>query len=198
METKDNPPLDRIDGERLSALTRVYFELNHLKQLFRQGWLRRGVPRDRCESVAEHTFGVATAAMFLADACFPELDRERVLRMALLHDLGEIHAGDLTPADGVPLDEKRRREEASVRRALDGLPDADTYLELWREYEDEQTPEARFVRQIDRLEMGLQAIVYEQQQLADLGEFHASVDAAITSPELRRLLDELAHLRGGS
>ena len=136
-------------------------------------------------------------ALFVADALFPDLDRDRLLRMALLHDFGEIHAGDLTPADGVPAGEKRRREAASVEQVLAALPAGEEYVALWREYEEGATAEARLLRQLDRLEMGLQALIYERQGLADLSEFHETVDAAAWPPQLRDLLDELAGLRRG-
>jgi putative hydrolase of HD superfamily len=197
MQVKNPPPLTLFENEKLSSLLRAYLELNQLKQLYRQGWLQRGLPAERCESVAEHSFGVAALALLVADALFPGFDRERLLRMALLHDFGEIHAGDLTPADGVPTEEKRRRERASVERVLAELPAGDEYVALWREYEEGASAEARLLRQLDRLEMGLQALVYEGQGEADMAEFHATIDAADWWPELRAVIDELAGLRRG-
>src|SRR5262249_12679246 len=74
MHTKADPP--RLpEGDRpASAILSAYFEWNHLKQLYRQGWLRRGVPPARCESVAEHSFGVALLAMLLSQSHRPPLD----------------------------------------------------------------------------------------------------------------------------
>jgi putative hydrolase of HD superfamily len=180
---------------RVSPLVEAYLEFCHLKQLYRQGWLRRGVPKQRCESVAEHSFGVAVLALFLVDAHFSELDREKVLRLALLHDFGEIYAGDLMPSDRVSPEEKHRREAEAVAQVLGKLPDGGEYVALWAEYEAGTTPEARLVRQVDRLEMGLQALVYERQGLADLTEFYASVECALSAPELRAVFDEVEGLR---
>ncbi len=174
-----------------SPLVRAYFEIHHLKQLFRQGWLRRGVGEDRAESVADHAFGTATLAMLLADALRPELDVERVLRLALVHDLGEAFAGDITPADGVAADEKKERERRAVERILGGLPGGERTLELWEEYEAGASAEARFVRRIDRLEMALQASVYRAQGFGGLEEFLASARRDIAGSELEALLDEL-------
>ena len=129
MHSKSDPPLELFAGTRLPDLLRVYLEFNRLKQLYRKGWLERGLAPERCESVAEHSFAVALLALLLADACHPALDRDRLLRMALLHDFGEIHAGDLTPGDGVPKAEKRRREAASVARVLGTLPGGEVYLD---------------------------------------------------------------------
>jgi len=191
VRVKAEAPRTRFRRSPISALAKAYLELNHLKQLYRQGWLQRGVPAERCESVAEHTFGVAALALLLAQACFPALDRDRLLRMAVLHEFGEIRAGDLTPQDGVPAEEKRRREAASVGEVLADLPGGDELIRLWEEYASGATPEARFLREVDRLEMGLQAVVYESQGLADLAEFHETVDRALSTPELRALFREL-------
>jgi putative hydrolase of HD superfamily len=112
-----------------------------------------------------------------------------------LHDFGEIYAGDLTPAHEVSRDEKYRREQQAIVRVLAKLPRGAEYVALWEEYEAGQSPEARFVRQLDRLEMVLQASVYEHQGLADLSEFFAAVRPVLSSPELRAVLDQLETLR---
>jgi len=177
-------------------LVDAYFQAAHLKQLFRQGWLRRGVAPDRCESVAEHSYTTALLAMLIADAARPDLDTAKVLRLALLHDIGEVHAGDLTPADGVSGADKHEREAEGVRRVLAGLAGRERHVELWEEYEAQQTPEARFVRQIDRLEMALQATVYASQGHAGLAEFLVTARRDVEDPDLVVLLDILERHQG--
>ncbi len=196
MRRKAKMPLTGPELDELSPLIRAYMQWSQLKQLYRQGWLRRGVPAEQCESVAEHTFGVALLTLTLAESCFPELDRDVALSMALLHDLGEVYAGDLTPADGVPTEEKHRRERGSVVRVLGELERAQEYIALWEEYEQGDTPEARFVRQVDRLEMGLQAYLYERQGGADLSEFYASVRDGLSLPALSYLFRQVEEQRG--
>jgi putative hydrolases of HD superfamily len=191
MEWKAPNPAGSLEKKPVPALISAYFEFNHLKQLYRQGWLRRGLPKERCESVAEHTFGVAVLAYMLAETYFPELDAGRVLRLALLHDFGEIYAGDLIPSDGIDPQEKVRRELDSATRVFSKLPNGAVYLRLWQEYEAGETPEAVFVRQIDRLEMALQAGVYEQQGLIDPQEFYDSAARALVEPQLVALLEEI-------
>ena len=195
METKAPIPVTHLTAAHISPLIEAYFEFNHLKQLYRQGWLQRGIPPSRCESVAEHTFGVALLALFIAETYAPTLDTSKVLRLALLHDFGEIYVGDLTPADGVNRAEKQQRERQAVTQVLHKLPRGATYVALWEEYERGESPEARFVRQMDRLEMVLQASVYEHQGLADLSEFFASVQPVLTDPAVREILQELEGLR---
>ena len=197
METKADIPAGALAGENMPSIVRAYYEFNHLKNLFRQGWLKRGVPRARCESVAEHTFGVVALTYFLARAEFPDLDADRAIRMALLHDFGEIYAGDLTPQDRIEPDEKHRLERQAVERAFRDLPGGEDYLALWEEYETGRTAEARFVHQIDRLEMALQASVYERSGYPDLQEFLESADQGISEPALRRILEAVSALPKG-
>lgn len=178
-----------------APIIRAYFELNHLKRLYRQGWLKRAISPAHCESVAEHTFGVAMLALFLADSHFPTLDPLKLVCMALLHDLGEIYAGDMTPADKVSAPEKHRLEAESIQRVLGKLPHAQTYLALWDEFEQGQSAEAQVIKQLDRLEMALQAAVYEQQGEGALTEFFDTAQIAITDPALQAVFAEILSLR---
>ncbi len=198
MQTKATPPISHLQGRRTLPLIEAYFEFNHLKQLYRQGWLRVGLSKERCESVAEHSFGMALLCLFLADSYFPEADASKVVRIALLHDLGEAYVGDITPHDKVSREEKLQREQQAVERILAKLPLGAEYLELWQEYEHGTSFEARLVRQVDRLEMGLQAAIYEHQGAGDLSEFFASVHKALETPELKTVLAELEKLRPGA
>lgn len=176
-------------------LLELYFELSALKLLFRQGWLRAGVSRERTESVAEHTLFVALFSWFVTDAHFPQADAGRVMRIALLHDLGEAYVGDLTPHDGVAQEEKHAKEKAAVEQMLGKLPNGGEYLSLWEEYERGESLEARIVREVDRLEMGLQACVYELQGAPDLSQFFASAEKVVSSGPMRELLVQAQTLR---
>jgi putative hydrolase of HD superfamily len=111
--------------------------------------------------------------------------------MALLHDLGEVYAGDIIPGDGVSNEEKHQREAEAVRHILSRLPDGQRHIDLWDEFEAGISAEARFVRQIDRLEMGLQAAVYQRQGLFDGNEFFISARQALSDPRLAAFLDEI-------
>ena len=179
----------------MPPLVEAYFELNQLKLLFRQGWLRRGVPPERCESVAEHVFSMAVLGWWICDQHFPALDRERVLRMILAHELGEIYTGDLIPADGVSSAEKQHREREGLRQVVDKLASGVEMLALWEEYEAGETPEARFVRQVDRLEMALQASIYDGEGAENMGEFFDTAGQAVTAPALREILEALEAVR---
>lgn len=199
MQTKAPIPLSLFNGQPVPALLAAYLEINHLKQLYRQGWLLRGIPREQCESVADHVFGMALLAMIVADTLEdgdPPVDQERVLRMVLVHELGEVYAGDITPADGISDQEKQERERQSVRRVCEHLTQGAQYLALWEEFEAGETLEARLVRQLDRLEMGLQAAVYQAQfNEVNLEEFFRSARAALSDATLVEFLEQARSLR---
>jgi putative hydrolase of HD superfamily len=194
MITKGEPPLAALSGRDLAPLIEAYFEINQLKQLYRQGWLRRGVPPERCESVAEHVFGMALLGWWIADEAFPELDRDKIIRMTLAHELGEVYAGDIIPADQVPAAEKERLEREALGRVVGKLPRGADYLALWEEYQAGQTGEARYVKQLDRLEMAFQAVAYQTQGLGAMDEFLASAAAALDDERLKVIFAQLAAL----
>ena len=164
METKRPQAIRHLAGKEALPIIALFYEFNHLKTLYRQGWLRVGIPKEQCETVAEHSMGVALLALFLADEYFPELDKGKLMRMGLLHDFGEIYAGDIVPGK-MSLAEKHALERKSVERVFSKLPKGQDYLAIWEEFEAGKTAEARFMKEIDRLEMGLQASVYEQEGL---------------------------------
>lgn len=192
MELKAENPITLFSGMDVHPIIEAYFEFNHLKQLYRQGWLKKGLPSERCESVADHTYGTAVLAYFLGQAYFPDLDLSRVIRLALLHDFGEVYAGDLTPEDRVPTNDKEERERQAILQIFTKLPNAEEYLDLWEDYERQSSGEARFVRQIDRLEMALQASIYERQGFTNLDDFFISAKRAILDPQLVALIEELS------
>jgi putative hydrolases of HD superfamily len=192
MKTKGGLPLGALDGSGAGPLIAAYFELEQLKQLYRQGWLRRGVPVEQCESVAEHVFGMAMLAWWLVDAYYPTLNRDKILRMILAHELGEIYAGDIIPADQMDRAEKLRQEREGLLRVTGKLPNGEQYLALWEEFEAGATAESVFVRQVDRLEMAFQAAASRKQGFASMEEFFVSAEAAV---ELKELRDVLAALK---
>src|SRR5512142_253976 len=114
-------------GEGADPALASYFRLMRLKRLYRQGWLKRGLPAELCESVAEHSFGTALLALLVAsprDSGAPGgLDRGKATLMALVHEIGESYAGDITPVDGVSHEDKFELERAAIHKALAGHPD---------------------------------------------------------------------------
>jgi putative hydrolase of HD superfamily len=157
-------------------LPAVVDALVRLKEVRRAGWQRVGIPN--AESVADHSYGVALLALV---GCPPGLDRDKLVAMALLHDLAEAHVGDITPHDGVSRQEKHRRERTAIHHILGGAPEL---LALWEEAEECVSPEARYLKRLDRAEMAVQARRYGATHGADVSEFLESAgEAAQLVPE---------------
>lgn len=195
METKVKRLTNYIKKTNKHPILELYLELVHLKQLFRQGWLKRNVAKEFGESVADHVFSVCVLSFLIAEEYFPELDPYKVLRLALIHDIGEIYAGDITPVDGVSLEEKRQLELAAVKKVFSKFSKSTEYIGLWQEYENQSSEEAIFVTQIDKLEMGLQALVYEHHGHTQMSEFLDHMERVVTSPKLLPLIQEIKSLR---
>lgn len=190
MLEKASIPIDLLDKSEGSALLRTYYEIVHLKQLFRKGWLQHGVAECRCESVADHSYGTAMLCLLLLDQQ-PDLDSEKILKLALLHDLGECYVGDLTPFDHTDPADKKAMETEAVKKVLGKLSAGVELIELWQEYESQSSAEARFVRQVDRFEMAMQASVYQHQGIVDAAEFFASARKVIDDRKMLEELDDL-------
>jgi len=169
----------------------VLLEAARLKALDRAGWVRCGIPRP--ESVAAHSWGVS----WLVLALLPEdLDSGRALSYAVLHDLPEVRVGDLVPSDKVDATAKSHREHAAMAALCRDLPGGERLLAIWEAYETQADPEARFVRQLDRLDMALQAVAYQEEHDTNLSEFLDSAAQVIDHPALAPLLEELAARHG--
>ncbi|WP_025322464.1 HD domain-containing protein [Deferrisoma camini] len=125
------------------------FEAGMLKRTPRTGWQFLG---SGTESVAEHTFRTAVIAFALARLS-PEVDADRVLRMALLHDLPEARTGDLNYMNQKYV---RADEETAAADLTRGLPFGEEMAELLAEFRAQQTPEAVLAKDADHLEMLLQ------------------------------------------
>ena len=133
-----------MDARTLIDLLRV---MERLKDAPRHCWTTGG----RRESVAEHSWRVALMAMLVADE-FPEADIGRVIRMCLVHDIGEAITGDIPTF--VKTDADRAMEGREVEALIGGLPEPwpGTLGALFAEMEAQQTLEAKLCKALDRME----------------------------------------------
>lgn len=170
-----------------------------LKETKRRGWLERDVPEP--ESVASHSYGLAVLALLTARE--RGLDALKAVTIALMHDLAESVTGDLTPemkeARGREASEKAEQE--ILEQLTMDLPEAQrSWLQsLIAEYYEGSTPEAGIVRQLDKLEMALQAAWYSASNRLgkrEASEFIQSSMREISDPQLRRwVVKLLKHLK---
>uniref|UniRef100_A0A8C6WJX0 5'-deoxynucleotidase HDDC2 n=1 Tax=Neogobius melanostomus TaxID=47308 RepID=A0A8C6WJX0_9GOBI len=157
--------------------------IGQLKRIPRTGWVYRKVREP--ESVSDHMYRMAMMSLTITD---PTVDRDRCIKLALVHDMAECIVGDIAPSDNISKEEKHRREEEAMRSLSDLLPNGlrqEVYA-LWEEYETQSSAEARMVKQFDLLEMVLQAHEYEQEEAAPgrLQEFFDSTNGRFHHPDV--------------
>lgn len=170
-------------------LLELFHKLGDLKTIKRAGIVRMGVPN--AESIADHSFRVAIIAMFFSDY-LKDIDCQKLIKMALIHDIPETICGDITPHDGISLEEKKKIEKIALAELLSKIPNKDEYIDLWHEYDEGKSHEAKIVQNIDKLEMVIQAGEYQQQYPdKDLTEFFTYGDLKITVPEIRVIFEEI-------
>jgi putative hydrolase of HD superfamily len=166
------------DGSAIKYLTMlpVLIELQRLKRLERTGWALRGLPNGT-ESVAAHSFGVSVTAMMLADKIKTrglDVDIERVLKMALLHDWAETRVGDLprTASNYFGPDVRKRAETAAFVDIVGTLDAAEAdYRKIYQDYEQRHSLEARLVKAADIIDLLVQAYALERAGAKGLDEF---------------------------
>jgi putative hydrolase of HD superfamily len=190
-----------MDTEPLIGLL---MESMTLKKMPRTGWLMRGVPD--AESVADHSFGVTFVSLVLCDALCENgdathpLDREKVLVIALLHDLAEVRLTDLpvSAARLISAQTKSRAEAEALRLLLSPLSGGGALAALWSEFEERASPEGRLVRDADKLEMMVQCLRYEKAGSRGLQEYWDATDEyAWAYPLCAELYAGLRHMRQG-
>jgi putative hydrolase of HD superfamily len=162
--------------------------IERLKTTKREGWRRFGISQG--ESIGDHMYRMAIITLL----CPPSLSP-----MALVHDMAEALVGDITPMDNVPKVEKSRREAETMDYICDGLlgkvgggMQAEEIKKVWWEYENDETLEAHFVHDVDKMELLLQMVEYERsaEGSLDLGEF-SRVAARIQLPEVKTWADDV-------
>lgn len=133
--------------------------------------------KENKNTVAEHSWRLALMALVIGTECKVRVDISRSMALALLHDLGEAKSGDLDAYKKILggqqlIESKVIIEEATVREMTDDLPFGDWIYDMWREVEDKQTLEAKFIKALDRIE-GFLHIAEEGVQAYIPKEFHA-------------------------
>ena len=141
-----------LDAE-LDGILEFLRTAERLKATPRSGWTTAG----ERESVAAHTWRLCLMTAVLAD-CFPDIDLARLLKMCLIHDLGEALHGDIPAPEQSADSGKAARERADLATVLAPLPARirSEFTALWEEYEAATTPEAQLAKGLDKLETILQ------------------------------------------
>lgn len=172
-------------------LLRFALIVGKLKRLTRSGWRRYPIPKP--ESVADHSFRLAILALILSPRV--GINQNKAIKMALIHDLGEAETGDVIKYRGTQtlprLSQKLQKERAALLKILQ-LVETEEYIDLYDEYVANKTPEAQFVKQLDKLERAIQAREYAQKFKINPTEFLESARSVITDPDLKQLLQKIS------
>ncbi|KAH8418884.1 hypothetical protein KR222_009073, partial [Zaprionus bogoriensis] len=168
--------------------------IGNLKHTKRTGWVLRDV--NDCESISGHMYRMSMLT-FLLDGS-EGLNQIRCMELALVHDLAESLVGDITPFCGVSKDEKRAMEFKAMEDICKLIePRGKRIMELFEEYENAQSAESRFVKDLDRLDMVMQAFEYEKRDncLLKHQEFFDSTEGKFNHPFVKKLVNEIYEQR---
>ena len=125
-----------------------------LKNELRHNW----TSKNRQESVAEHSWRMSLMAMLMTDRLKENLDISKILKLIIIHDLGEIIAGDVPAYDkkAKEIQEKIEKESMEKLKEKFDLKEVEEIVRLWREFEKQESLEAKFVKALDKLEVRIQ------------------------------------------
>ena len=184
---KNQNPYNNLKDYINNDILKLYYQFIHLKNLYRQGWLTHiiGIKAEkRIESDADHSWSVTMLAMSIIQKYKLDLDLEKCMKLSIIHEIGEVYAGDYIP-NQVSKKEKHKLEENAVDTLFEEVTFDNDFKNLWLEYENQLSGEAIFVKQVDKLEPILQALAY------DLNPQDYFDDEAIKLPYLKDLLNEV-------
>ncbi len=180
-----------------SAFIDLFLRANESKKIPRTGWGMHGI--ESPESVAEHTFSLSfltlQLAPMLSDRHNYPLNINKLVKMAILHDIGEIETGDIVVSRGAIIDLQKRRdkeekEKKGIQKLFKDTDKSNLAVNLFSEMIERETLEANIFWQLDKLDMAIQALEYEISHKKDLSEFFENAKANITDEFLSDMLEE--------
>lgn len=165
----------------LTSIVEFVLELDKLMGVTRK---TRPLGLERYENSAEHSWQLALLAASLVHHAEPGIDLDRVIRMLLVHDVGEIDTGDTMVYVEGGWAERKAAESAAARRIFGLLPGAqgEAFLDLWQEFEDAASPEARFAHAVDRAMPVLLNLANAGQSWRENGITHERVLGRVAAP----------------
>jgi len=136
---------------------RIFKIINFLKEIEKYKTIEREIflsNLKRKESDAEHTWHAAMILLLLEKELKEGVNILKAFKMILIHDLIEIYAGDTFAFDKEGKKSKKDREERAAKKLFSQLPDdlKRELYELWREYEEQITPESKIINAIDKIQ----------------------------------------------
>ncbi len=171
---------------RAAGVVKFYVLCNKLKDVVRSGWKVWHVKRERLESVAEHVYGTQMLAIAMWSEYGYDLDLAKVIMMLATHELEEMVIGDVIPFEA-SAEEKKARGREVVIGLLSGLDGDVPVRELAEEFYAQETVEAKFAKECDKLEADLQCRLYDEEGCIDLTEQDGN--AMLADKEVREIAE---------
>ncbi|KAJ8681545.1 hypothetical protein QAD02_017337 [Eretmocerus hayati] len=166
-----------------------------LKHLKRRGWEMKNTHDP--ETISGHMYRMATLC-FLVDPNSTKLDKLKLVEMALIHDLAECIVGDITPHCGISPEQKHKMEDDAMVKICENLGERGVeMLKLFREYEEQKSPEAQYIKDLDIIDLLMQAYEYEKRDKnpGHYQEFFTSQEGKIRNPFIKDILREIESQR---
>ena len=148
------PKMDKfnfIKNDKLRKQIEFAVTVDKMKEVLRRNLVVSG---ERRENDAEHSWHLALMAMLLEEYSAEKVNIERVLKIALVHDLVEVYAGDTFAYDEKGYEDKEERERAAADKLFGSLESEQSaeFRALWDEFEAAETPESKYANAIDRIQ----------------------------------------------
>ena len=158
--------------DKIKNAMRFYLLATKLKYKIRSGWDKEhwNIKSERIESIAEHIYGTCILAISLDSEFELNMDMEKVLKMLVMHEIGEVIIGDITPFDEITLEQKEEIEHKAMKEVLGDLINKEELFSLLIEFDEHNTKESKFAYLCDKIEADIQSKVYQ-----DMG-CHNSLD----------------------
>ena len=164
-----------MKDKKIQNILQFYKLANKLKYIVRTGWKQWAVSSERVESVAEHIYSTIMLAIAVNSELgskLPPIDIKKTIFMLAVHELREILVGDIGPYDPVNKKLLQKNEQQALTQILKPLAAKKEIEALLCEFEQGKTNEAKFARQIDKLDAGLQCKLYDTEGFIDASKIH--------------------------
>ncbi|MBQ3474829.1 MAG: HD domain-containing protein [Bacilli bacterium] len=169
-----------------------YIMANNLKKVVRTGWVEVGIPNEKVESVADHIYGTLILSLAIISEKKLDVDVEKIFKMILIK---ELYKGVSNKEESIISSNKADNKKELVERVLSKLATSGELLSIYDEYDSQKTKEAKFAKQVCKLESDIQAKIYEKN--GDFTIENAKEDIKNYPEDVKSQITEIKHASDG-
>ncbi len=169
-----------------------YIMANNLKKVVRTGWVEVGIPNEKVESVADHIYGSLILSLAIIYEKKLDVDVEKIFKMILIK---ELYKGVSNKEESIISSNKADNKKELVERVLSKLATSGELLSIYDEYDSQNTKEAKFAKQVCKLESDIQAKIYEKN--GDFTIENAKEDIENYPEDVKSQITEIKHASDG-